>query len=532
MCSRRILCRLRFIPNVRKKPKQPIKEVLQEAISSLGQLKNKKLGKLSQMAMLFTERAKEVIKLADSWVKHQTLARLRDLIEGVYRLRKIGELEALLGVIPGRIMNPSTRRNLFNIVSKVARYREAARFLYQTAKKFRLVRQMKVVLVNLPDKAFHKVPINEYTPTLASTILRISPVHGQQELGYICRLLNTTELQANDQFADQTRKIMTKAKIHAEIQLLFFCELSVSDLPPRVICSSKDACFLCNAFILTHGKMHMPRYHGRLYPGWRLPMFPILNDIEQRFNSALENQVRNSLMTLLSRQRKTLYPDPNESTLLTLPTSASTLRSLVLSEVIGGKEAVQVQRADKTIAEDNPLIASSIQTLPMVAGDILSASSATETEAATLGTKEGVRNPSSNDTASQPVRSDLRSHQKFPSKGSADDSGELIQGVMLSRSIAIGNRSPLYTAGSLEAQIEYPMENTPTLSDGASRELSYAIGWVAEEEVNRLQEHRAASIIDAEALQGETPHKLDDQNCLFIAAREAVIKIFLQPRSA
>ncbi|OCK89953.1 uncharacterized protein K441DRAFT_666810 [Cenococcum geophilum 1.58] len=35
-----------------------------------------------------------------------------------------------------------------------------------------------------------------------------------------------------------------------------------------------------------------------------------------RFNQALENYVRNSLRTLLSRQWKTAYPDPNESTLL------------------------------------------------------------------------------------------------------------------------------------------------------------------------------------------------------------------------
>jgi hypothetical protein len=53
----------------------------------------------------------------------------------------------------------------------------------------------------------------------------------------------------------------------------------------------------------------------------------------------MENQVRNSPRTLLSRQQKTLYPDPNESSLLTLPASASTLRSSASpEEAIGGKE--------------------------------------------------------------------------------------------------------------------------------------------------------------------------------------------------
>lgn len=74
MCSARILCRLRFVSNNRKTPKQSIKKVLQEAISSPEQLKDKKLRKLFPIAKLFVERAKEVMKLADSRAKHQTTA--------------------------------------------------------------------------------------------------------------------------------------------------------------------------------------------------------------------------------------------------------------------------------------------------------------------------------------------------------------------------------------------------------------------------------------------------------------------------
>lgn len=44
-------------------------------------------------------------------------------------------------------------------------------------------------------------------------------------------------------FAQQTRKTLKGAKIHAEIQLLFHCELQAYKLPLRVICSNKDTCF-------------------------------------------------------------------------------------------------------------------------------------------------------------------------------------------------------------------------------------------------------------------------------------------------
>ena len=37
-------------------------------------------------------------------------------------------------------------------------------------------------------------------------------------------------------------------KIHAEIQILFFYELHLDRPRPRVICSSKSACYLCNLF--------------------------------------------------------------------------------------------------------------------------------------------------------------------------------------------------------------------------------------------------------------------------------------------
>lgn len=60
-------------------------------------------------------------------------------------------------------------------------------------------------------------------------------------------------------------------KVHAEIQLLFFYELNDKLPRPRVICSSKSACYLCNLFFSLHGVFHIPRSHGRLYDKWTLP---------------------------------------------------------------------------------------------------------------------------------------------------------------------------------------------------------------------------------------------------------------------
>ncbi|OBT56679.1 hypothetical protein VE04_03553, partial [Pseudogymnoascus sp. 24MN13] len=60
-------------------------------------------------------------------------------------------------------------------------------------------------------------------------------------------------------------------KVHAEIQLLFFYELHPHLRRPRIICSSKSACYLCNLFFSLHGVFHIHRSHGRLYEKWTLP---------------------------------------------------------------------------------------------------------------------------------------------------------------------------------------------------------------------------------------------------------------------
>jgi len=62
----------------------------------------------------------------------------------------------------------------------------------------------------------------------------------------------------------------TTWKVHAEIQILFFYEQIPHQLPPRAICASKGACYLCNLFLETHGKFIAPRTHGNIYIRWTL----------------------------------------------------------------------------------------------------------------------------------------------------------------------------------------------------------------------------------------------------------------------
>jgi hypothetical protein len=522
MCSNRILSRLRFIAKKGSTPKQPLKFVLGEAISSLKQANQQMLHSLP--VALFTERANDVMRLADSWVKHQKPAELEDLVEGVFRLKQIGSLQALLDLIPNRAMCPSSRRNLVNIIGKVSRYREAARFLCRTARRIPSLRQSRVLLVNLPEEAFRRVSGGDHIPQLASAIARLSTNYQGPEVGYLCRLLNTSSAHLNDQLATQTRKTLREAKIHAEIQLVYHYELNTPRLPPRVICSSKDACFLCNTFILMHRKMHVPRYHGRLYPGWRLPLMSDLHDLHLKFNSALENHIKDSLKILLSRHKKIFYPDPNESTLLTLPLSTSTLRTSALVVATEREEA----SANNSLA--NHLAGPVEHSISL--DDRASVYSSTDPESISLVlgsrstlTPEEDRVPEMGLPDQHATQLSSRCNPRTKCHNSTTSHiAELVQDVPQVSNIVTAHEPHFHTAGPLELHIEYT-SGTASGSNKNNAEIAYSIEWLSVEKAKELLDHQAANVVDVELLQCQTSHELNCHNYMLIMARGVVIKI-------
>jgi len=109
---------------------------------------------------------------------------------------------------------------------------------------------------------------------------------------------------------------LTTWKVHAEIQILFFYEQRPHRIPPRAICASKSACYLCNLFLETHGKFVAPRTHGKIYDRWTLPPQSSLDPdtiqrllpIVHRFNRAVQETTLKALKGEIGH-----YAPPNES---------------------------------------------------------------------------------------------------------------------------------------------------------------------------------------------------------------------------
>ncbi|KAI1932524.1 hypothetical protein LOZ66_006845 [Ophidiomyces ophidiicola] len=119
-------------------------------------------------------------------------------------------------------------------------------------------------------------------------------------------------------------------RVHAEIQLLFFYEIYPENPRPRVICSSKSACYLCNLYFKVHGVFHVPRTHGRIYEKWILPDWLTvpkarcqeLADVATDLWETLQREAEKN-----SKLMKRQYNHPNESILLPLSCWSSSIVS-------------------------------------------------------------------------------------------------------------------------------------------------------------------------------------------------------------
>jgi hypothetical protein len=283
-------------------------------------------------SLAFVKKSEGLIRLLEELEdKPQTPIQLDELLRGVvdeiHRLVKIVNLSRALSVISNRDMDPNAREGLVICTKKLARYREAARFLFRVAKKVKVFQKVKIVPIHLGHTTFHSPSESHQTPpTLKSALLRI--FEGQEPLlkaQLVCRILKKTEQNIDQDLSETFIRTRDESKIHAEVQLALHYELSPVPCPPRIIASNKDACYLCNTFIHYHGKYLIPRSHGRLYHAWKLPTWPTKPDIAVGFNRVLDDRIRQSILAMASRNRRILYPHPIESNISSLALSDSTV---------------------------------------------------------------------------------------------------------------------------------------------------------------------------------------------------------------
>ncbi|KAK2756130.1 hypothetical protein FQN54_005538 [Arachnomyces sp. PD_36] len=270
---RRILSRLRsrHTCSSRTKKKPPILQKLDRARSLLrnSPVDDTRIkGFASDVADLRTEfRCLEEMAPAQARSSNSEHL-LRSLVRGIHSFLQRHERD--LRLIPSDPANWSgdgdATNSLIRQLNKIGRYVEACEELLRVARRYRrLFSNITIEFVDLQQKG--------------SKLSRESAQDIDGAIDDICTRETISRLSArrhkpvlNTQERIKER-LCEKSRLHAEIQLVLFYESYIGSglIQPRVICSSKSACYLCHLLFKLHGGYHIPSSHGRLYDSWKWP---------------------------------------------------------------------------------------------------------------------------------------------------------------------------------------------------------------------------------------------------------------------
>ncbi|KAK4173638.1 hypothetical protein QBC36DRAFT_194111 [Triangularia setosa] len=256
---------------------------------------------------------------------------LRNIVWECSQLRKGTNFEKLFSGVTGAELDPGIRTSFVNRVAKIARYYESSHYLVELSERSGLFKRTEVVTVSLDASSFRRYQTMSSDSGLQTCLQRC---HGSKpsplDARTISRRIKKGPDQANAEFKKSVKMILDDSKIHAEVQLVAYYELFPSIKRPRVICSSKDACYLCNLFIQTHGMFHTPKTHGNLYTGWRIPPILALNGVHDQFDRTLQGQIRDTVLEYWKDPERTprITRNENESTILPLAALISSLEGI------------------------------------------------------------------------------------------------------------------------------------------------------------------------------------------------------------
>lgn len=349
----RLLGRLRsrHAPASRRSCKPPIIPKLQHAAEIIEQLRDR-----PSEYEKFREHAESLVEAFTRLEHLSTLEAcseqggelLKELLATIELMLASVDLKSVFASIPRKgfeSWSGDAREKLIERLQRLVQYRFAACYLLHAARKYPSFRSIEVQEVRVPTSkpGCHRREIPLKRSGLFSRCMAgedtLSRTHFEHML-YVHTRKNVPDVR---RIID--RQIQQEKRVHAEIQLLLYYEQHPEIVcHPRIICSSKYACFLCNLFINSHGRFHIPGSHGRIYPRWRIPRLQELDLSEdgkarlstcmRSFNEALEGKIKE----LLQRQ-PFILPDRNESIIFQQPSqSSSSLSDDARTRVAGGQD--------------------------------------------------------------------------------------------------------------------------------------------------------------------------------------------------
>ncbi|KAK4192787.1 hypothetical protein QBC35DRAFT_202607 [Podospora australis] len=334
LCRKRIFSRIgsQRYKNQYTRVKNFFGSPIRQIIEALGKLHP--LRKHKPEIKTFINTASSFVKLLDKLEAsnpNQAAKCLQEIVRAASQLRENTDFDHVFaGLVT---LQSSTKTGFVTRLSKLARYYESVHFLVKLAGRSGLFKSPATISIVSLEPQY--LPKGQFPPTaygLNQCVARYS-TGGAQTFGVsdIARILRQGVKEAQTSFANAVTKQLHSSKIHAEVQLVAYYELHPVARKPRVICSSKDACFLCNQFVQQHGVFHIPKTHGNLYTNWRVPPIRTLNDAHDRLDQSLQTHVRTTVQQFEAdpERRVSLTRNDNESTIFAYSELMATLEGIV-----------------------------------------------------------------------------------------------------------------------------------------------------------------------------------------------------------
>ena len=318
----RILSRLRSKHAARSRKtvgKQGLITLLKKTVDQRSQGAQEIQLRVAKLADLFESFERLSTKDVSSSAGHMIIV---NIVEKAHALTLHGGLKSVLK--SSACPDPSLLRSLSDSVRKVGRYYRVSVDLINAARNPRYTIFNHITIETLMPPATDQGQIMSSSSSFDEILQRICPTSFEAESLSAARQKFHARMSSHD----------TRWKVHAEIQLLFFYELNPKTHPPRMLCSSKSACYLCSLFVRTHGRFHVPRTHGRLYDRWFLPEWSkvgVSHDHLELAISKFDTALRAKIRFVIDRQKfQAVYP--NESVTLTVVpwSSCATLSNTIV----------------------------------------------------------------------------------------------------------------------------------------------------------------------------------------------------------
>lgn len=219
----------------------------------------------------------------------------------------------LVPYTPG-LWSGNATESLIDRLRKISQYIKACEELLRAARRYRIFSNIAVEFVDL-QQGGRRLSVDAESD--ANEIIAASCTRET-----LSRISSQRRKSVWDTRQSITARLGGTSRLHAEVQLVLYYEQDANLLRPRVICSSKSACYLCHLLVRIHGQYYIPSTHGKLYDTWKWPAPTRLPDkigrrgaqIDlQRLLPEFSNAIDHKIRDCLNKARVVRRIDPLES---------------------------------------------------------------------------------------------------------------------------------------------------------------------------------------------------------------------------